>query len=167
MDAAEAIIEEIRAAFAGVRRGEISLHEAEVIDEYGSDESREMARTQDVENCWEDVPDSHIEECTTALCHVDPESWRYYVPAYMCWALRHFETSSSIVVDFTIYTFKPSELDDSVLNYQMKRYELLNKAQCKAVCRFLQYMANCNRADSDAAKTALVEYWRRRRDKNA
>ncbi|MFO0800167.1 MAG: DUF6714 family protein [Gemmataceae bacterium] len=150
----------IRVAFAGVQRGSTTLHEAEVIDEYGSDQERSAARLLDVETSWDQVPDSFIEGCTTALCYLDPESWRFYIPAYMIWSLKNFRVSNSVVSDFTIYTFNPSGSDASGREYHMARYRMLDEAQSRAVCLFLRYMlANEDRADGSAANLALTEYW--------
>lgn len=154
-DTAEAVIEAIRTAFVGVPRGAITIHEAEVIDVYGSDAEREAARVTDTEPCWDCVPDADIEVCTDALCYLDPEGWRYYIPAYMIWSLRHFRVSCSTVPDRTIYTFDPSSPD--LLEHNLARYELLDEAQSRAVCRFLRYMVNENFADVVVAKVALDE----------
>lgn len=161
MDPAEAVIEAIRSSFAGVPRGAITIHEAEVIDDYGSAEERAKARRLDTEPSWDRVPESHIEECTTALCHLDPEGWRYYVPAYMIWSLRHFRVTDSIVSDFTIYTFDPTG-NAGLREYKLARYMLLDSTQSRAVCRFMRYMArNDNYADGRIAKVALAEFWGR------
>ncbi|MEO5726786.1 MAG: DUF6714 family protein [Byssovorax sp.] len=74
-DEAEGIIEAIRSAFADVLRGSITIHEAEVIDRYGSDAEHQKARRLDTEESWERVPDSDIEECAAPLSHLDPERW--------------------------------------------------------------------------------------------
>jgi hypothetical protein len=124
-----------------VPRGRITIHEAEVIDNYGSAAERTAASKLDAEERWERVPDEDIEACTTALCHLDPEGWRYYLPAYMIWSLKHFRVSDSIVSDFTIYTFGPSSSDSPLDDYNMARFRLLNQAQSRAVCRFLRSMA--------------------------
>ena len=159
-DNAEEIIEEIRAAFAGVPRGKITIHEAEVIDSYGDDGARDRARLLDTESSWEQIPDSHVEECSWALCHLDPVSWRYYIPKYMLWALRNFKTNNSIVTDFTIYTFDVSSSDAGVREYKQERYRLLNPFQSWAVCRFLRHMvANEDHADGSVARRALEDYW--------
>jgi hypothetical protein len=161
MDAdAQAIVDAIREAFAGVRRGAITLHEAEVIDSYGSDDERADARQRDTEQNWEDLPDQHIEECPWALCHLDPVSWRYYIPAYMIWSLRNFRSNDSIVSDFTIYTFDASDSDAKLREYSTERYRTLSPSQSRDVCRFLTYMANIGeRADNLTAKAALKKYW--------
>jgi hypothetical protein len=161
-DTIETVIEAIREAFADVQSGGITVHEAEVIDSYGSDEERKEARQLDTESSWDQVPDQDIEECTKALCYLDPEGWRYYIPAYMTWTLRHFRTSNSIVSDFTIYTFDPSGSHTGLREYKLARYQMLNDAQSRAVCRFLQYMAtNDDLADVRVANLALTEYWGR------
>lgn len=136
------------------------MHEAEVIDSYGSHAEREKARRLDTEENWERVPDHDIEECTTALCHLDPEGWRYYLPAYMIWSLRYFRVSRSIVSDSTIYTFDPDSSDSTLRRYKMDRFRLLDSAQSRAVCRFLRYMAaNDGYADGKVANRALDEFW--------
>lgn len=157
-DTQEAIIEAIRGAFAGVPRGAVTIHEAEVIDGYGSGELRQEARRRDTESSWDCIPDADIEECAWALCHLDAVSWRYYIPAYMIWSLRHFRVSDSIVSDFTIYTFDPSGDFEHVL----ARHRLLDEGQSRAVCRFLRYMAaNDDFADGQVANAALDGYWGR------
>ncbi|MEX0612191.1 MAG: DUF6714 family protein [Pirellulales bacterium] len=157
---AEGIIRGIHEAFVDVPRGCITLHEAEVIDEYGSDDARVDARKLDTDGRWEDVPDSHVEECTTALCHVDPESWRYYIAPYMVWSLRHLRTNDSIVSDFTIYSFDPSSDDPRLYAYSMDRFRLLDEKQSAIVCRFLRYMASKgDYADERVAHEALQKYW--------
>jgi len=163
---AESIISNIRDVFLGVCRGTITLHEAEVIDNYGSPDERAEARKLDTDERWEHIPDAHIEECTTALSHVDPESWRYYIAPYMIWSIQHFRTSNSIVSDFTIYTFATNEEPEEIGKYSLERYRLLDEKQSRCVCRFLRYMAkNGNYADDRVANEALQKYWGRFCDK--
>jgi hypothetical protein len=160
VDEAE-IMEAIRLAFADVQRGTITIHEAEVIDSYGATEERQAARQRDTGASWKDVPDEEIQECTWALPHLDPESWRFYIPAYMTWALKHFRVSDAVVSDFTIYTFALSG-DESIRSDQLERYALLSEQEAKAVCCFLRFMAaNGDHADDVVAGEALEGYWGR------
>jgi hypothetical protein len=101
------IIAEITEAFGGVLRGRTTLHEADVIDEYGSEEERRAARARDTEQRWQDVPDSDIESYSSVLSFLCPESFRYYVAAYMVWSLRYYRISDSASSDFTIYALNP------------------------------------------------------------
>jgi len=159
-DAADAIAT-IRAAFAGVRRGAITIHEAQAIDDWGGSGEREFARQVDTEETWGEVPDAAIEECQSALNHLDDVSWRFYVPAYMTWSLRHFRHSDAVVSDFTIYTFDLSD-DEEVRRAQLARYATLSAEQARAVGRFLRLMArNGDRADDVVATDALNKHWGR------
>ncbi len=159
---AESIISDIQVAFLGVRRGAITLHEAEVIDDYGSPAQRAEARKLDTDGRWERVPDEHIEKCGSALSHVDPHSWRYYIAPMMIWSLRHFLSNGSIVSDYTIYTFDLNEKSVDMRNYSLERYQLLDDKQARCVCRFLEYMARSGDfADGRVAKEALRKYWGR------
>lgn len=83
MEPVERIIQAIEQAFAGVSRGTITLHEAEVLDSYGTEAERRRARALDTEDDWRRVRDSSIEACPAALSYLDTESWRFYLPAYM------------------------------------------------------------------------------------
>jgi hypothetical protein len=77
----ERIIRAIERAFAGVRRGAITLHEAEVLDSYGTEAERRRARALDPEADWREVRASSIEACPAALSFLDPERRRWYLPA--------------------------------------------------------------------------------------
>src|SRR5688572_24969078 len=78
-DDREAIILDIPRAFGVVRRDRITMHDAEVIDSYGTAEERAAARRLDPDGPWEEVPDQDISSCPWSLPHLDPESWRYYI----------------------------------------------------------------------------------------
>ncbi len=152
-------IDAIREAFEGVGRGEITIHEAEVIDKYGTLEARKKARRLDNESRWEDVPDKDIEQCGDAISHFDPVSWRYYIPRYMEWSLRNHETSKSMTVDQTIYTFMLGN-SKSINDYCRVRFHTLSKKQSLAVNRFLLFMSTREPlVDASSAKIALEKFW--------
>ena len=154
------LVEAIHAAFRGVSRGEITIHEAEVIDSYGTTKERAAARRLDTDQCWEEIPDKHIEECSTALSHFDPQSWRYYLPRYMEWTLLHFKTTKSISSDHTIYSLLLTSDDRSINDYLRARYHHLTIEQSQTVTHFLQFMAREDEhADAIAAAEALHKFW--------
>jgi hypothetical protein len=162
MDEPSATLDAIRRAFAGVPRGAVTLHEADVIDDYGSDAARREARRLDRDGSWDQIPDEDIERYSNVLCFLDPEGWRYHIPAYMTWTLRHFRASQSFTVDATIYTFDPHVGDRHLRRHSGARFRLLDEAQSRAVCRFLRYMADQDDyADAGAARHALDAYWGR------
>src|SRR5262249_23750467 len=138
---AEDIIGEIRRAFADVSRADgVTLHEALVIDAYGSDAERSAARELDTDRRWQDVPDHLIEANDSALCFVDPKGFRYYLPAYMVWSLRNYETSDTWSHNHPIRSLTLSE-SGGMRQWDLERFEVFNGEQAKVICRFLRFMA--------------------------
>jgi hypothetical protein len=160
---AEAIIEEIRHAFRAVSLGDgITLHEALVIDNYGSDAERSAARKLDTDCHWEDVPDQLLEANDSVLSFVDPKGLRYFLPAYMVWSLRNFQTSESFSHNHPICTLALSE-SGSMRQWDLKRFEVFNDEQARAICRFLRFMAQQDEdiVCTNEASSALSAYWGR------
>ncbi len=156
----EDLIRLIENAFDGVQRGKgITLHQADVIDEYGSEEEEAEARKLDTEKRWQDIPEDWIQKensFSAALCFLDPQGFRYYIPAFMIFAIRHYDDASSLAgPDFTIYAFKDERM-------WRETWALLNKEQKEAVAEFLRFMATGIRkdhADHLAAQKLLDYYW--------
>src|SRR5262245_66238663 len=79
----QAVLNQIREGFRDARlEGGITLHEAEVIDDYGNAEDREDARRKDPETTWEEVPDEKIERLQV-FPFLDEKGYRFYLPAYL------------------------------------------------------------------------------------
>jgi hypothetical protein len=159
----EGIVGEIRRAFGHVSRGDgVTLHEATVIDDYGSDEERAVARALDPDLDWQDVPDHLIEEHQETLCFVDVKGFCYYLPAYMVWALRHYDgNSNSFSLDHSIYSLMSSEHKE-LREWQSERFSAFKDQQAKAICRFLRFMAlQEDFVDTKAAREAIDAYWGR------
>ena len=154
------IITEITRAFANVRRGDVTLHEARVIDSCGSDKKRRAARSLDTESRWEDVPAAIIEAHPMILSYLCPESFRYYIAAYMVWSLRHYGSSCSDSLDFTIYALTPdtNKLQDK---WKLERFSIFSPAQARATQRFLRFMIveGDSYTDTYQAELALNVYW--------
>ncbi len=155
----QALLDTIRSAFRGVQRGKITIHEAEVIDEYGTSDQQARARRVDNESAWEEIPARHIEECSDALCHLDPQSWCYYLPRYMECALQK---RKSDFVDRTIYTLLFTD-DRSLNDHCRTRFRRLNQVQLEAVSSFLAYCAARGEGycDAEAALKALALFWKK------
>lgn len=153
-DALSATISEIADAFARVQREDgVTLHEAEVIDDYGSAQERSAARQRDMDSHWHDVPGADIEQHYSILSFLDAKGLRYYLPAYMIWTLRNYATSPSATIDSTIYA----------LGFDNSHFHIFTPRQSKAIARFLEYMVLYATAfcDSGAASSALDTYWDR------
>jgi hypothetical protein len=160
MDSIEDIVRAIEAAFAGVRRGQITLHEAEAMDGYASAAERQEARARDPEQDWRDVPAAAIDECPTALCFFDPVSWRFYLPAFMRLGLQRLKDPHNGAMDETIYTLAKGSAPPSAVAHALERFRTLNRAQAEAVQRFLKLASeHDDHCDAEAAKDALERYW--------
>jgi hypothetical protein len=159
---ADELIAEIERAFADVTREDgVTLHEADVIDDYGSMAQRKKARQLDTDTRWQDVPDDLIERSPSILSFLDPIGLRYYAPAYMRWSLRYLNRSESCSIDFTIYTFDPGE-DEVLSDWHRERYEIFNADQTRVIARYLRYMAEeADWCDDRVARLALERYWSR------
>ena len=147
----------IEAAFTDVPKGAITIHEADLLYNLGiSQTERDAARARDRDSRWQEIPDSTIRKCSHALPFLDQIGWRYYVPAYMSWSIRHVADRESDSVDSTIYTF--SHFDDA----GYARYQSLSASQLTVVRRFLQFMADHpGQADDEVARDSLEKYWSR------
>jgi hypothetical protein len=149
----ESLLSEIHAAFAAVPRGNgITLHEADVIDDYGSDEERAAARLLDTDATWRGVRPEWIERLTTAPCYLDDDGFCYYLPAFMCWSVEFGPDSDYGTADIFLI-----QLDDP------GRQELLvrssDKRQLRAVALFVEWML-CNYwVPPDAQSRSLSAYW--------
>ncbi|MBE7386126.1 MAG: hypothetical protein F6J95_032650 [Leptolyngbya sp. SIO1E4] len=153
------LIQRITDAFADVLREDgVSLHQARVIDDYGSAEEEAQARLLDTDTHWWEVPDEWIAEFYEILSFVDPKGFRYYIPAYMIWMLKHYDDTYSNTAGSTVYSFLSYPgLED----WQQQRFGLLNEAQAQAVCHFLKHMVwlGDDAVDAVAAQEALQQYW--------
>lgn len=157
----EQIVSDIEEAFAGINRGSsVTLHETDVLDACGSEKERARARKQDTEKRWQDVRDDDIENHQNALCFLDPDGFRYYLPAYMRWSLRYFKSSGSLSSDSTIYALGPSG-NKGVTDWNRSRWEVFTHRQSQVILAYLRFMAEQGEdyADSFMAELAINAYW--------
>lgn len=158
----EQIVSEIEQVFGGINRGKgVTLHETDVLDACGSEKERAKARKKDAEKRWQDVPSDDIEGHQSALCFLDPDGFRYYLPAYMRWSLRHFKSSDSLSSDSTIYALGPSG-NKGVTDWNRARWEVFTQKQSQVILAYLRFMAEQGEgyADSFMAELAINVYWK-------
>ena len=87
------VIALIEAAFTDVGRDEdCTLHQAQLADQSMSreisQEEWDAEKLRDPETDWREVPAESLDECSAALSHASPQSWLFYIPAYMRRALE-------------------------------------------------------------------------------
>ncbi len=152
----------IEAAFPLHPLPEMSIHQAQLLDQSMSREisAREWreAGERDAGRNWKDLSDDELICCDAALSHFDEQSFIYYLPVYLAFALRHFgaewnEPAWTLVgsVVFSVTHRTP---------YTLGRDKSLSPEQRDVVVGFLQGFA-APRADNIAAdaQKALSRYW--------
>jgi hypothetical protein len=164
----------IHETFQGLQRDEdCTLHQAQLDDD---SMSRRIPREEwvavkrwDPETDWQDVPASSLEACDCAFSYLTPQSWHFYLPAYMVRALdlidrwgrtppeeRPLEVADlpwSVVYELTYCDekgFGPKYLE---------RFARLNEAQQSAVMAFLEFVRDSGSFLADDADEALRKYW--------
>ena len=149
---AQLVVDRIGRAFSGVRLDDgVSLREADVLDDYGTEAERKKARGLDELQSWQMISEDLIAHYHWCLPFFDAKGMRFHLPAYMRFALRHYRTSDSSSIDSTIYA----------LGRDDDRYSLLTAPQRAAVRHFLKFMAynGGNHVDTDGARRALTDVW--------
>lgn len=88
-DARARIIDEITAAFAGVRLGDgIGLFEAQGLDDYATEEERKALREGDEKDDWTVLASQVLNQANSSLSFFDAKGMRFHLPAYMIAELR-------------------------------------------------------------------------------
>lgn len=169
----------IEKAFAGVARDpEQSLHQAQLTDQGmsrripGSEWA--AAGRRDRERKWTEVPGEALDECDAALSHFTPESWRFYLPAYLCRSLALFTAPDfkEDLLDRVVFQLTlREEASEGLKGYLLERYRSLTPSQHEAIRHFLELVVqeslhlvettNDHWQTYDSAKTALESYWER------
>lgn len=150
-----AVIAEIRTAFEAVRLGDgVTLHQARALDDYAGAEAAAAARANDTETFWWDVPDEKLRYFDDVLNFLDEKGWVFYIPAFLTWVLRHLDDEDdrhSGLKSMTIYS----------ITMQPEHSRLLDAAQARSVCRFLQFLAQHEEGWREEALEALEQCWGR------
>jgi len=154
----EKLIKEIETAFKNVKLDNgIGIFEAEELDACSSDKKIEKARKKD-RSWWKDwhhIEDKHLAYYSSPMCFMDSQGIKWALPAYMIYALNHYE-DGAFSVDTTIYT-----IERGALGYDKKNTYTLE--QKKVIAKFLQYMLFVGEdwVDTYFTKMALDKEWKK------
>lgn len=126
----------IRAAFAGVTLGTgISLRHAQLLDSGRAGapaaESASLPPSGETER-WDRIASAELE--SDHIAHLDPEGFRFYLPALMISLLDDYVSSSMRCIG-TLSALYPKE---RIVGHHMPRYDLLTLGQKQAVACFLE-----------------------------
>ena len=98
------------------------------------------------------TPD-YFEQHFWGIPHLNPDSWRYYLPRLLAYGLESFASPGANAVDFALGSLRPPDRDPP-------RFGSLNASQARAVALALEEFAfNPKSPWQEPAIIALEEYW--------
>ena len=98
------------------------------------------------------MSDAYLEQHYWGIAHLDPESFKHYMPALVEYSLRSIEHGSN-VVDTLLFNLRPPDRDPP-------RLGAFSLEQEAVLVRFLDAMAfSENSAFQEEASLALEEWW--------
>jgi len=106
---------------------------------------------------WTQIDESTLRECDSALCFLDEEGFLYYLPAYLCAALRNIAAGrgdSSYLVNGAVF-----HVTNTRDNHALARLKRLSDCQIDAVVNFLRVVREQCRYEAKDAGEALLRYW--------
>jgi hypothetical protein len=168
----QSVIKLIESEFIHISKPETSLRQFRLTDLYGmageiTDQAWNDAGRNRIDNSWQEIPDSEIEECECLLAHMEAEEFLYYLPAYMRYSVKNVSTpiSTNDILGSTVFSLYPSTQHADLFNYNEKQLSLLTHGQRKAVIEFLKFIAsNAEWVQRPDAEKALNRYWYKRND---
>ena len=151
------LIARLKQAFQEVVRGQgTSLREGRVLDDYGSEEEQAKARKLDTDHHRWEISDKSIEELTDAITFLDAEGFRFYLPAFLTYALRRGQESDWPVGDWAVGQLAWLDREGD--------FELMTQEQKLVVAQVLRFFAEHveeDWADGETAIAAIRKYWHR------
>jgi len=136
----DSLIAQIERDFAGVsREGGVSISEAYAIDDYEPEEVRAAARLADTYSRWNGIDIAKEDPAGSALSFFDSIGFRFHLPAYMCFKLRHGHQCLGSHIDSNALM---SEFHLRIENDHVRqKLSLLSASQRRCVARFLVFEA--------------------------
>lgn len=156
------LIEAISLAFCDVQLEDgITLHEAIVLDDYGTLEEQKRARLLDTEQHWSEVSERKILDCPSALSFLDQKGFLFYLPAFMTLALRNFVADPQGIRSSCEYHLThdyPHGLQRSQ-PAEMAQKRGFSLAQVAVVAQFLRLVVDFDLGYEGMAFVETVERW--------
>lgn len=145
------VLEKIENAFGDVTRNadRVTLHQAVVIDDYGTQAEFDAAGEIDVDTRWQDIPARYIEENAGYLNFVEIDDFKYYLAANMSWSVRNYNEDLSDAAYFTFLKLFPSVAPREIGRGIGEGFDVdkfleefsLSRDQANAIYYFLCFMA--------------------------
>ncbi len=160
------LINQIDKAFDGAEHSETSLRQFVLTNKFGlsrdiTDSEWSEAGKNRVDTKWQEIPDSEIQECDSMLAHMDSVEFRYFLPAYMTYALKNYQESTwgNDILTSIIFSLYPSSKESDLYTYGVRQLSLLDNSQQLAIVVFLRFVASSVDYSNSDANIALERYW--------
>ncbi|MDF9832540.1 hypothetical protein M2103_000750 [Ereboglobus sp. PH5-5] len=102
---------------------------------------------------WRNIPDGDLEAYHWGFTHLDTDSWRFYLPAFLAYSIRHMSCGESLVIHACLGNLRPPDRIPA-------RFNTLNDQQRRTVVGVLEFLAfDCESGFAAAACQVLEEYW--------
>jgi hypothetical protein len=160
---APVVLAALEAAFPLEPLPSVSPHQAHLANQSMSrtisEEEWVAAGKPDAGRTWQQFTDDELMTCDAALAFFDEESFVYYLPAYLRFAINHCDVDALDVASSLTTSVVGSVTDRSL--YSVGRYKKLSLAQRAAVISFLEFMAeHAGSFNAPLAQKALTRYWK-------
>jgi hypothetical protein len=86
---------------------------------------------------WETISDNKIEKNFDELPIHSEEGFRYFLPAYLLYSLKHFNARSQ-VFQFTVYVLGPGKEEANMAAWHRQRFGLFTDEQMQLIYSFLE-----------------------------
>jgi Variant SH3 domain len=149
----KALITQIETAFANVTKGNgVELRESAAND---AGVAPKQDRSLDVEQRWQELSDSLFEEYPMALIFTDGEGFRFLLPAFMRYAVKHLENpdANEIARDHAFQNLcKPDGVPENLVAFHGFRTE-----ETSAIAQFVRFFAGHNPSHHELEQIHLWE----------
>jgi len=123
-----------------------------------TESEQEAAAAKDAGRTWQQYSDEELASLDAALAHLQIDGFIYYLPAYLCAAVRY--ASRNVDDPWSLFVCQACFQVTNRSDYQLQRYQRLTATQTNAVIRFLEFMVeNADDHEAERARKALDRYW--------
>lgn len=125
----------------------MTLRQGNEIDSYDTPTPEKTLPTD-----WHSISNDELENHHWGMNHLDAQSWRFYLPAFLGYSVRHPALGESLVIDTCILTLRSCDSAPP-------KFKTLTEEQRRAIVGVLEFLAFDPESQvQDAACQALEEY---------
>jgi len=142
-----------------LRDGGVTLHQMDVLDDWGGEEQLKKAALEDPEETWQEIPHEKLSHFHQSLAFLDHSGFRFYLPAFMRHALvtAHPDIESAEISGVLWSLYKGPDT-----GYRKETFDLLTLGQKHCVGAFMHLFATMGcggGCDTSDARQGLRKGW--------